>query len=201
MSLKTFVKVSNITNLSDARYCAGMMVDMLGFKIDPAAEDHITPKDYKEITDWVSGVQFVGEFEEAHPINISTALEQYEVDYIQINDLEVIEEIYTINVPIIFKLKVETQEELDHFESKLNYLSEMSQMVIVSSSNTRLFKAIDEKIKALDLEIRLLKGYGINAGDILEDFSGIELEATKEDKPGFKDYGEVMDVLEALEED
>ena len=29
MPLKTFVKVGNITNLSDARYCAGMGVDML----------------------------------------------------------------------------------------------------------------------------------------------------------------------------
>ncbi len=31
MALKTIVKVGNITNLSDARYCAVMGVDMLGF--------------------------------------------------------------------------------------------------------------------------------------------------------------------------
>jgi hypothetical protein len=29
----------------------------------------------------------------------------------------------------------------------------------------------------------------------------LELEATKEEKPGFKDYGEIMDVLESIEED
>ena len=29
---------------------------------------------------------------------------------------------------------------------------------------------------------------------------GLELEATREEKPGLKDYGEIMDVLELLEE-
>ena len=33
MSLQTFVKVGEITNLSDARYCAGMGVDLLGFNV------------------------------------------------------------------------------------------------------------------------------------------------------------------------
>ena len=32
--LKTLIKVSNINNLSDARYCAGMGVEMLGFSMD-----------------------------------------------------------------------------------------------------------------------------------------------------------------------
>ena len=34
MSLKYFVHVSSISNLSDARYCSGMMVDSLGYNLD-----------------------------------------------------------------------------------------------------------------------------------------------------------------------
>jgi phosphoribosylanthranilate isomerase len=58
MSLKTKVKAGNITNLSDARYCAGMGVDWLSF---PA--EKVNPVKFKEITDWVTGPQFVLEAE------------------------------------------------------------------------------------------------------------------------------------------
>ena len=34
MGLKTLVKVSEVNNLSDARYCAGMGVEMIGFSLD-----------------------------------------------------------------------------------------------------------------------------------------------------------------------
>ena len=40
--LKTQVKVSSITNLSDARYCAGMGVDLLGFPIQEISLEKFT---------------------------------------------------------------------------------------------------------------------------------------------------------------
>jgi len=49
----TKVKVGKITNLSEARYCAGMGVDFLSF---PMSE--INPKIYQEITGWVAGPEF-----------------------------------------------------------------------------------------------------------------------------------------------
>jgi phosphoribosylanthranilate isomerase len=43
MALKCFVKVGNVTNLSDARYCAGMGVDLLGFPVDAAQPGPVAP--------------------------------------------------------------------------------------------------------------------------------------------------------------
>ena len=63
MALKTTVKVSKVNNLSDARYCAGMGVNQLGFNIEPDHENYTDPKSFKELADWVSGVEFVGEIE------------------------------------------------------------------------------------------------------------------------------------------
>ena len=63
MALTTIVKVGNITNLSDARYCAGMGVDMLGFCFEKKSEQYIDPESYKEIIGWISGPQLVGEFD------------------------------------------------------------------------------------------------------------------------------------------
>ena len=61
MALKTFVKVGNITNLSDARYCAGMGVDQIGFNIDPANSSYTEQDDLDSIRAWVSGVEIIAE--------------------------------------------------------------------------------------------------------------------------------------------
>ena len=75
MALKTLVKISNVTNLSDARYCAGMGVDMLGFSMDADSPDYIEPKKFAEIRGWVAGVQIVGETQSTDPDVIEQLLE------------------------------------------------------------------------------------------------------------------------------
>ena len=61
MPLKTFVKVGCITNLSDARYCAGMGVDMLGFRAVESQENYIKPSQFQEIRGWIAGPLVVAE--------------------------------------------------------------------------------------------------------------------------------------------
>jgi hypothetical protein len=77
MSLKTKVKAGNITNLSDARYCAGMGVDWLSF---PA--EKVNPVKFKEITDWVTGPQFVLEVKS---LENSIPVSDYSVSTLQIS--------------------------------------------------------------------------------------------------------------------
>ena len=62
MSLKYFVHVSSINNLSDARYCSGMMVNSLGFDLDNYSKSKLPVENINEICKWVNGVDFVGEF-------------------------------------------------------------------------------------------------------------------------------------------
>ena len=49
MALSTIVKVGSIRNLSDARYCAGMMVDVLGFSINPNDKNYIKEEETQDI--------------------------------------------------------------------------------------------------------------------------------------------------------
>ena len=201
MALKTFVKISNVSSLSDARYCAGMMVDLLGFNIDPSSENKILSTDYYEITKWISGVSFVGEFENADKDNICWALDEYAIDYIQIADLSAAETVSLLGKPLIFKLSIETREDLNRLKSELSYLDRIVQIVVIRSSNPELFDAIDTQIIRYNANLKLLKGFGLAANNHLAEFSGLEMEATKEEKPGFKNYGKVMDILELIEED
>ncbi len=80
MSLRTFVKIGSVNNLSDARYCAGMAVDLIGFNIDPETEGSVTPSFFREITEWIAGVGFVGEFEIDNARIICDAIKDYQVE-------------------------------------------------------------------------------------------------------------------------
>lgn len=63
MQDKPVIYVSNVTNLGEARYCAGMGVEMLGFVGDPSSPDFVTPSLYQEIMGWVSGPRRVIQLE------------------------------------------------------------------------------------------------------------------------------------------
>ncbi|MEQ8906772.1 hypothetical protein [Ekhidna sp.] len=201
MALKTFVKISNINNLSDARYCAGMMVDVLGFNIDPTSDSFVSEGDFAEITDWVAGVKFAGEFKGASLDQIKEAAKLYRLDYIQISDINIVEQVGLLGKPLIVCIEINSESELTELKSNLSYLDELAEMVIIKSSAKRLFDEIDAQISYYNGSLRLLKGFGIEENNDLGKFPGLELEATEEDRPGFKDYGQIMDVLELIEED
>lgn len=201
MALKTFVKISNINNLSDARYCAGMMVDVLGFNIDSTSDAFVNDSDFAEITDWVAGVKFAGEFHGAGLEIIKDTIKRYQVDYIEIDDLTIVEQVGLLGKPLILRLSVDSEMELSKLKSNLSYLDELAQLVIIKSTNESLFDKIDSQIGYYNGNLQLLKGYGITEDATLGNYPGIELEATEEDRPGFKDYGQIMDILELIEED
>lgn len=201
MSLKTFVKISNVSNLSDARYCAGMMVDVIGFNIDPSSDQSISEEDFAEITEWVAGVEFAGEFHSASLDEIKDAIKKYPVTHIEIDQQDLVEKVNLLGKPIIFRLNINSAEELSQLKSHLSYLDELVKMVVINSSETSLFDDIDSAICFYNGNLKLLKGFGMDINPALGKFPGLQLEATEEDRPGYKDYGQIMDVLEAIEED
>lgn len=62
MTYPFLLKFSSITNLSDARYAAGMWADFIGFNFDPTSDNYIEPSQAASISGWISGPATVGEF-------------------------------------------------------------------------------------------------------------------------------------------
>jgi phosphoribosylanthranilate isomerase len=86
MPLKTLVKVGCITNLSDARYCAGMGVDLLGFRVIAGSEHHIDHTLFQQIRGWLSGPKIVAEcYGISEKTNITEIISQFAPDYIELN--------------------------------------------------------------------------------------------------------------------
>lgn len=204
MSLKTFVKVSRVSNLSDARYCAGMMVDMLGFNLDETDPDFVSPTDYREITEWVAGVDFVGEFESSDVETIKLKAVDYNLNFIEVTDLEKLEELSELGKSLLFKLIVSQESDIDNLANMISVAEDFCEKIIIDCSDTSLFETLEKAANTIKSEKPLIKAYNVNeesVSGLAAKWSGIQLKGSHEDQPGFKDYGIVMDILEVLEED
>lgn len=86
MALRSIVKVSHLSNLSDARYCAGMGVDMLGFDVLPESDSYMPPDIFQEIRGWIAGPRIVAElYGVKSREEIETAIRTYAPDALELS--------------------------------------------------------------------------------------------------------------------
>lgn len=185
MSLKTTVKVSGVNNLSNARYCAGMGVDMLGFDMDTMPIEQFT-----EIRNWLAGVKIVGETKTS---DLNIALQKialFKPDLIEIIDFDLAVELYQkSDIEVIFIEK--------SVKSSLNY-----------TENIKFLEFKDINIDSLKLFFSyaaepylLVAANNLNANNIKLEGNkfGITIEADIEERPGFSNFENTMELLESLE--
>lgn len=197
--LKTTVKVSNLNNLSDARYCAGMGVEMLGFSMDELDLDK-----FKEMRGWLAGVKIVGETDSKDVSTIIELVEKYQPDFLQISNWENVIEIQRIGKPIILKVDFATANLPALFQTTKGFV----EYFVLENSDE--FGIIDEatlsQLDAWSFLYPILLGFGIkesNANELLEQtqLKGFALKGGSEIRPGFGDSEELMNLLEILETD
>jgi phosphoribosylanthranilate isomerase len=195
--LKTTIKVSNLNNLSDARYCAGMGVEMLGFSMDELDFDK-----FKEMRGWLAGVQIVGETNSKDISTIIDLVEKYQPDYLEVSDWENVIEIQRIGKPIILKV--------DFATANLPALFQVTKgnVEYFLLENSDEFGVVDDgvlsQLDAWSFQYPILLGFGIkesNANDLLEQtqLTGFALNGGNEIRPGIADNEDLMNVLEILE--
>lgn len=207
MSLKTFVKISRINNLSDARYCAGMYVNLMGFSLEDYQPNYISPEKFGEITGWLSGLEYVGEFETKHPDAILETL----ISYPHIKHIEIQEEIHlkvlvNTSYALILKQNIKENVDLENLIAKSQSYSDHNVTLHLISDTLQLEDSILEKIKTLAEKCQVLLGFGLEANSVenvieMTGIRGISLQGGDEIKPGLKDFDELADILEALDID
>ncbi|SNS27554.1 phosphoribosylanthranilate isomerase [Belliella buryatensis] len=205
MSLKTFVKISNINNLSDARYCAGMYVNLMGFNLEQNHEDFISPEKFKEITDWLSGLEFVAEFETAHPDTILSTIQEYSgIKFIEIQEEIHLKMLVNSGYGLILKVTLNEESEIDEIIAKADSYKDFEVAIHLHSLSLELKDSVIQKIKELSNNCEVLLGFGLEPDtveEIIKDtgIKGICLQGGHEIKPGLKDFDDLADILEALE--
>lgn len=205
MGLKLKVKVSEVTNLTDARYCAGMGVDMIGFHLDENYPRFIEINTVKEITNWISGVEVVGEFVASNLENVNYLATELKLDYVQLTNHFKPEELEIVTIPIILKLdlgevtKSQIEEILIFYKPYVAYF-------LLENSKQDSISELESQLAAWCRSYPIIIGFGITL-DQLEKIEnnispkGIALKGGDEIKPGLKNFDELSEILEALELD
>ncbi len=184
----TKVKVGNVTNLSEARYCAGMGVDFLSFPIS-----QIDPKMYQEITAWVTGPKFGIEAELEGPELIA----QYHFDFIQTRDarssgLKIGNELF-MAVPI--GEWPNKKDILLHSKDSIRYIE--LEFLSLDAPTVKLVEEISR-----DFQVFLKPTGTVDVAAVLKmPIAGISLEGSSEAKPGLKEYplSKTLEMLEAVD--
>jgi phosphoribosylanthranilate isomerase len=189
MALQTLVKISGITNLTDARYCAGMGVEMVGFGIDESTNDFIGFQKIQDIIQWLSGVQLVGEITNQ---NIETVSE-YGFDFLETANLQLIDNQVNsngISSKIILKIVI-TQENLVQIPYILEkYHTKVSYFLL--ESELQFDNHIENILKNYCVKYPILLGFGISKSTIIHILNtikptGIALKGGIEISPGLKE--------------
>ncbi|PDH41815.1 MAG: hypothetical protein CND83_02830 [Rhodothermaeota bacterium MED-G19] len=199
MSLKYFVHVSSITNLSDARYCSGMMVNSLGFDLDENSNNKLSTENINEICAWVNGVDFVGEFNNSSSNYINDILNKINFEYISININKSIKNIDFDNKRILISIpdpKLITSKINDHL---MSFFPD-SRTIIIDNMNKKSISKLDILDNNYDIIINPLDNINTTKS-FLDKFNlGLLLKGSQEIKPGYKDYDSISDYLEAIDE-
>lgn len=195
MLQKTFVYVSRITSLSDARYCAGMGVEMLGYVVDPAHDDYVSPVHYQEMVGWISGPARVIEIT-SPALDLKKLTLDYLPDAIHI-PLELIHRYELPELPLIVSIPFHNWQ--IGFARIQQLRLNISRVVIAG------FIDNEPAVTFMPLPgIKLLLSLESDYGPLLPllkqtKADGFALRGSRELAPGLKDYAHLAAVLEELE--
>lgn len=206
--LKTRIKASQITNLTDARYFAAREVEWLGFNLDAGTENFIHPHNIKAIKEWLEGPKIVGEFGMQDNSEIKAAADFLALDMIQVGQFTDVSSLALGNVSVIKEFVMEKGTDYYDLRSSLESDSANVDFFLLNyAKNNISWEAIATKkstlkdlcsrfkiILSLDFEMNELE-------DVLQTIPvhGLNLTGGEEEKVGFKSFDELDEILDALE--
>ncbi len=193
--LKTKVKVSSIENLSDARFCAGMGVDLLGFPMPKIPLDK-----FNEIRNWLAGVTIVGEAHHCTVDEIIMFCNLYKPDYLEVDAQVNLTHLADIEIPKILLVNVDQDNLPALFTASMPFIR---YFLLVGDSSDSLL-GMESQIETWAAHYPILLGLSIPENELdawvdQSSIQGIGILAGNEERPGFRDFTDLMTILEKLE--
>ncbi|MCB9263888.1 MAG: N-(5'-phosphoribosyl)anthranilate isomerase [Lewinellaceae bacterium] len=210
--LKTKVKASSVTNLTDARYFAAWEIEWLGFNFDPGSEAYIQPQAAQAIKEWIDGVKVAGEFGLQSFEEILTAVDMLELDGVQIGrfgSIETLKALHENEVPILLETVVEDAGKLREAAAAFPQTAPYVEAFILNfDKNGISWGALQgrpvEQLGQLCREYPVILSLDFNPETLQEaleslNLYGINVRGGEEEKTGFKSFDELDELFEALE--
>ena len=209
--LKTKVKASAITNLTDARYFAAWEVEWLGFNFNLGDDTYIAPQEMKAIKEWVDGVKFVGEFGLQDLENIIDAVKLLELDAVQLGAFSTTADLQVLHqqgITLFKEVVITEQLEWPAVEQQLEEQSTFVEYFLLDFSKSGLKwedmdNAAVQQLQTLSKKYPILISIGGSAAafeKMLETtaIEGISVQGGEEEKVGYKSYDDLDDLFDVL---
>lgn len=193
MLLQTKVAVTSVSNLHDARYCAGMGVDWVSFPITGAHK--VSPEDFAEIIGWITGPQLLAEVDDDN-----ADLTAYQFDGLLTNQADLLDR-FAGEIPVLFKISIDEQER-GAVERALNEASQKADTIILHSAYP-LSEQDTDALRSYCANGKVLLSMPFSPETAQQALKlnplGIGLRGSQEIKVGLNDFDGLADVLEAIE--
>ena len=213
--LKTNIKASSISNLTDARYYAAWHVDWLGFDLRATATNALSLPEVKAIKEWIEGPVIVGEMDLFDFEKSKAIIDFLELEAIQVGMFTPVEQLQSLrDYTIIKEVIIEPSMTFSDLQAHIATYFDVTDYFLIdferngidwaTLKENRLFPIKD--LKGLCQRQQVLLSIGCTAADVEEVLTtlqphGLSIKGGEEEKVGFKSFDEVDEIFERLEEE
>lgn len=191
---RPFIFADQLSNLTDARYFAAMGVDYISFNLSPTQPDSVSADFVKQIGDWLSGPEIIGNFNAFEKDDYITKM--IEECALKGLCLEAFGEHNFMNdfpgLPTFIRLNKEIAGQVEVGEKSKIILSFQKLEEAVAIKN----EILSEHQVFLDGPIPL----EMIDSALFSNFHGIVIKGGEEEKIGYKSFDQLDEIFEKIEE-
>lgn len=209
---RTKIKICGITNLEDARFAAGALVDYLGFIFYEKSPRYIEPGEAGAIINWIEGPEKVGVFVNQPLDDVNRIAKETGLDYVQLHGDESVEYCELVDKPIIKVIHIE-EETVDYLlKHQVEQYAEVADYLLFDTKIDGKWggtgTAFDWNIlKKIGDDIPFFLSGGLSTDNIKKAIEtvqpfAVDVSSSLEQKPGLKDFGKIeafMDEIKGIE--
>lgn len=210
--LKTRVKVSSINNLTEARYFAAMGAEWIGFNFDTTSIRYLSSEVAKEISGWLAGPRFLGEFGKKDAEYINTVNQSLGFEIVQ-TDVDLVLDVLDNKISsVMHRLAIAPDTQMVNLEHFLEERTRWTSQFLLDFTEYSFSWNMLKKEKGLSPSLlkELCEAYDIlvkfdfskdNILEIIETLKplGIDISGSDELQTGMQAFDEVGDIMELLE--
>jgi phosphoribosylanthranilate isomerase len=208
--LRTKVKICGITNLEDARFASGALVDYLGFIFYEGSPRYIEAGKAGAIINWLEGPQCVGVFVNQPLDDVNSISRQTGIDLVQLHGNESPDYCKLIDKPVIKAIHIEKDSTLDDLKDRVAAYTDVVDYLLFDHKAGEQWggtgQTFDWKLlESINPDLPVFLSGGLNADNIKSAIQtvkpyAVDLSSSLEEEPGLKDFEKIEIFMEQMRE-
>ncbi len=208
MANQSKVKICGITNLADARFAAGAMVDYLGFIFYEKSPRFIDPAEAGAIINWIEGPEKVGVFVNQPLDDVNRIAKESGLDLVQLHGNETLEYCQLIEKPIIKVIHITPDYDIEELKAKVLLYSEVAKFLLFDSKIDNQWggtgRTFDwDILKDITDDVQFFLSGGLNPGNIKNAIDmvhpyAVDISSGVEEEPRIKDFEKIEAVMNVI---